>query len=194
MQLWLDRLLAELAGLPWILQFLTISTAVGFTEELAVVGVIALARAGHVEWWIALPAITIGTLVGNILVWWVGFAVGEKALQWRLFAGIGQDRMARIRRQVQEKGGVAVFSARLVPGTRVGVFLLAGILGMNGWVFCFFLAAGTFVWILSLLGLVQALGGLAQHHPWVAALVLIAVLGGGFWALKRRARSLDPST
>ncbi|QQS04782.1 MAG: VTT domain-containing protein [Fibrobacterota bacterium] len=194
MGVWLDQLIASLAGLPWFLQFLGISTAAGFTEEIAVVAVVAMARSGHLGWWMALFALWWGTLIGNMLMWWLGRLAGERALRWKWIAGIGHHRLEMIRHQVRTKGWLAVFAARLIPGTRVGVFLLAGILGMNGWVFGLTLAVGTAVWMASLLGLVQVVGKLGQAHPWVAAGVVLLLLAVGVALMRRRLRSLDAAT
>ncbi|MBK8804430.1 MAG: VTT domain-containing protein [Fibrobacteres bacterium] len=186
--------MGSLSDLPWFLQFLGISTASGFTEELAVVAVVSLARSGHLGWWMALIALWWGTLVGNLLVWWLGRWAGERALGWKIFSGIGRDRLEKVRGQVRTKGWLAVFAARLIPGTRVGVFLLAGILGMNGWVFGFTLAVGTAVWMASLLGMVQVVGELGQDHPWGALLLVLLVVSGAVVIVRRRLRALDSAT
>lgn len=194
MQAWLDHALSSLSNLPLMLQFLTISTASGLTEEVAALGVLALARSGHVAWWLAISAMVTGTTVANMVVWWMGSAAGEKALKWRLFSGIGGRRMEKIRSQVQAKGWAAVMAARLIPGTRIGVFLLAGILGMNGWTFFLTLAIGTGIWVLSLLGLIQVMGGLAHQHPFLAGLLLVVVVFAGILLGRSRTKALDAPT
>lgn len=191
---WLDHALSSISNLPLVLQFLSISTASGLTEEIAAIAVLALARSGHVAWWLAISALVTGTTVANMVVWWMGSAAGEKALKWKLFSGLAGDRMGKIRTQVQSKGWVAVMAARLIPGTRIGVFLLAGILGMNGWTFFLTLAIGTFVWILSLFGLIQLMGGLAHQHPFLAGLLLITVVLVGILVGRSRTKALDAPT
>jgi membrane protein DedA with SNARE-associated domain len=99
-------------------------------EELWIVG--AGASAGHQEsgvfWWVMLPTCIVGVVVGDGLLYGIGRIWGHKLLdkKWVQKWLVSPDKRVRIQRNFDRYGIWILLGARLVPGIRSPIFLMAG--------------------------------------------------------------------
>jgi membrane protein DedA with SNARE-associated domain len=182
----IGRLLQHLAEFPSALQFLLSAVAAAFTEEISSVAVFGLARAGKMDWAIALGSVFTGTLVINIGLWWAGRATGARALHWKMFQDLNKERLDSLHRHVHREGWIAVAVARFVPGTRIPVFVLAGILGMDARAYVLTQIGATLVWMATTLGLMHLVVELALNQPWILVAVAAVIVSGALWFKFRR--------
>jgi membrane protein DedA with SNARE-associated domain len=98
-------------------------------EEAPIILAGVLSHRGRMYWPLALGASFLGVLVGDFLVYFLGFWHGERVLSWRLTR-----RFLTLQREAQIKGyfhrhGVKILIlSRFAPGFRTAAYLTAGIL------------------------------------------------------------------
>jgi membrane protein DedA with SNARE-associated domain len=184
----LEGLLGRIAEFPAMVQFLISAVLAALTEEWSTVAVFGLARVGKVAWPVAVGSVFLGTFTINIALWWAGRVAGIRALRWKMFSRFPADKLEKLRHHVQREGWIAVAASRFVPGTRIPVFVLSGVLGMGFRAYVLTQFVANVVWILATLGLVHVVVGLAQDDPWLlAGIVAVLVLAGTIaWRLRRR--------
>ena len=151
-----------------------------------------LASRGRMSLVAVVAGATVGSLVGALVLYWAGAALGQKRLR-RL-----ADRMPLVEVGDLERaegwfdrhGGLAVLIGRLVPVVRSLVSVPAGVEHMPLWRFVLYTIIGSGVYNLVLVGLGYVLGSrwktVEQYSNYlnyaIYAAVLIAV---GLFALKR---------
>lgn len=184
-----DEVLRQLAQSHPALQFLLIAISTAFTEEVAVVGVIGLARAGEISWILALLAIFVGTIAMNLALYLGGRLAGPKALHGKLFRKLRDNgTLDTLHKHVDKQGWVAVAIARFVPGTRLPVFVLAGILGMEWHKFVLTLVVSTVLWMVAALGLFHVVVELAKNQPGFLGGLVLALVAWVFVRLRSKGR------
>jgi membrane protein DedA with SNARE-associated domain len=114
-----------------------IATGVGFPmpEELPVVvgGVLAGTRnaAGdyNVYWWLMLPVCIVGVIIGDSLLYFIGRLWGRRLVEVDFIKKhlLPPERMESIRGNFHDYGIKILLFARLTPGIRAPIFLMAGI-------------------------------------------------------------------
>jgi len=184
------HLIDHIALFPVVVQFLLIAVATGFGEEVAALTVFALARHDSVSWWVAISGVFVGAWIGHFVLWFAGRSVGHRALNWPMFRKLEQSgRLATIRYHMAREGWIAVAVARFLPGVRVGVFVIAGILDMAALPFLATLTAVTAIWLVAALGLVQVVTEAIKGRPLalvVGILVAIPLIWGMRTLIRRR--------
>lgn len=186
-----DEILRQLAQAPPSLQFLLVAISTALTEEVAVVGVIGLARADEISWVLAVSAIFVGTTAMNLALYLGGRLAGPKALHGKMFRKFRDNgTLDTLHRHVDQEGWLAVAIARFVPGTRLPVFLLAGILEMEWHAFVLSLVTSTVLWLVAALGLFHVVVELARNQPVLLGGLVVALIAWGVvhFLSKRRRR------
>lgn len=98
-------------------------------EEAPIILAGVLSHRGRMQWILALAACFLGVLLGDFLVYFLGYWHGERVLSWRLTR-----RFLTLQREAQIKGyfhrhGVKILIlSRFAPGFRTAAYLTAGIL------------------------------------------------------------------
>ncbi len=98
-------------------------------EEAPIILAGVLSRRGQMVWTLALGASFLGVVVGDFIVYFLGYWHGERVLSWPLTR-----RFLTIQREAQIKGyfhrhGVKILIlSRFAPGFRTAAYLTAGIL------------------------------------------------------------------
>jgi membrane protein DedA with SNARE-associated domain len=129
------------------------------TEDLACVGAGLLVAQARIGFFPATAACFLGFMLGNMLLYWAGSALGPACLHrapvsWLLTPQQVQKSMAWFSR----RGTAVVFCTRFVPGTRVASYFTAGLMGVGLPRFLLHLALSTAIWVPLLVGVASALG------------------------------------
>lgn len=147
---------------------------------------------------------TIGSLVGALVLYWLGAALGTERL------GKMADRIPlmdardveRADAWMARRGVWAVLLGRMVPGVRSLVSIPAGVQRMPLWLFSLLTVIGSAIWNVLFVGLGFLLGDRWDqvgtysdllNYLVVGAVVLVLVVIAGR-RLRRRHRGLDPVT
>jgi membrane protein DedA with SNARE-associated domain len=126
---------------PWDLDALwiyavTLATLLGaalglpIPEEIPIVT--AGAVCGHpdtpVRWWVYLPVLIVGVVMGDGILYFIGYRWGNQLLQnsWVRRRLLPLERQERIEKRIQKYGIWILLGARLTPGLRSPIFLMAG--------------------------------------------------------------------
>ena len=189
MQTWSQGLLHQIHDANPMVQFLGVAVAAGMTEEWAAIGVLGLARAGQIPWGVSVAALFCGTMAGNLLVFALGRFAEREALRWKPFRRLETSgKLASMHANVERRGWMVVVLSRFVPGTRIPVYLLAGILEMRWSVFALALSASTLVWIFATLGAIQVVIRMAMEQPWVLGGAVVTLAAAGWFYRSRSSR------
>lgn len=101
-------------------------------EELVVLTAGALSRQGLTSWWLALAVCWIGVIGGDLLLFLAARRLGDSALEHPRFKRLlPPERRKKLETFYEERGGIAVFLGRHIPGVRAPLFALAGINHMD---------------------------------------------------------------
>lgn len=119
---------AAMAGSLALISAIVLATFV--SEDLTCVSVGLLIAAGKVEWFPALAGCFAGIVLGDFGVWLIGWIGGRGILRWRWAKRILPDaKLVELSGALCTHSGRAAVTSRFLPGTRVPLFLAAGILG-----------------------------------------------------------------
>jgi membrane protein DedA with SNARE-associated domain len=133
--------------------------------------------AGHLAYWAAVLASTVGSVLGAWALYGIGRAGGRTlALRLPRVVGVTPERLDRTERWFARRGDAIVVLARLVPGLRSAVSVPAGALRMPVARFLTLTAVGSAVWNAALIWV-----GAALAADWQA--VAGAVSAASTWAL-----------
>jgi membrane protein DedA with SNARE-associated domain len=142
---------------------------------------------GTVRWWIMLPLITLGVVASDTLLYLVGRRYGTRLLnvRWVQRRILPADKRAEIEANFHKNGILILLGARLTPGIRTPVFLMAGVLKLP--VRRFLLADSLYAvpgvnflfWLAYLFTdqFVAAIHAVERHRSQAAVAVLAAVAG-----------------
>ncbi|VTS04082.1 DedA family protein [Tuwongella immobilis] len=146
-------------------------------------------------WWIMLPLCMIGVVLADVTLYLSGRIWGVKLLEKQWVRKIlPVDKQARIRRNFEQYGISILLAARLTPGVRTPVFMMAGVTGMP--LHRFLLADGLYaipgVTLIFTLGyflgdrFVDAVRAVGQYKPLIIAVLLGVIIGYLLHSLLRR--------
>jgi membrane protein DedA with SNARE-associated domain len=87
----------------------------------------------RLRWWIMLPVVIAGVVVGDGLLYGVGRVWGSRLLEnpWVKRKLLSAEKREIIERNFQERGVMILLTARLTPGIRTPIFLMAGMLRIS---------------------------------------------------------------
>jgi membrane protein DedA with SNARE-associated domain len=163
------------------------------------------ARAGG-QWFPTTIAVTLGSVGGNSVVWWLGKRYGARWMAHQMvrfkFAK-SEDSAARTEQRIEEAyreyGWVALFLSRFIPGFRAMAPAAAGALRVPLWEMLAILAAAAFLWYSAITWIAFKVGSdwpsvkaallrFAQGAG-LGAFALVLVLAGIVWWAWRRRRA-----
>lgn len=126
---------------------------------------------------------TAGSLLGNLLLYYVGKKIGRERLNrwvdrhgWWLM--LSREDIERARRWFDRHGIPTVFFSRLVPGLRSLISIPAGLEGMNPVLFASLSASGMGIWAGTLAYLGRVLGQNFEEVSTYIGPIAYIVLGG----------------
>lgn len=148
----------EPEGSPWALAF-GIFLAALLTEDLACIGAGLLVAQGLIGFISATLACFLGFMVGNVLLYWAGSALGHACLHRRPVSWLlTSEQVQRSMEWFRRRGAAVVFFTRFVPGTRVASYFTAGVMDIGFPRFLLYLTVSTAIWVPLLVGGASLLG------------------------------------
>jgi len=185
-----------------IVLFLTL-TGIGLPvpEEVPIIAAGVASRAQALHWYYASPACLVGALLGDSLMYAIGYFFGEKVLKEHpVWAGfLTPQREQKIESLIKKHGIKAFFLARFLVGLRSPFYLTAGILRVpyKWFLLSDFICAS--VVITFFFGLSYAFGARigafvqSAERGLTIGVVSLAVLAvaGLLWFRRRRMKLLD---
>lgn len=121
------------------------------SEDAALAGAAVMARAGVVTPVTAVVAVALGIWMGDLGL----FAAGRLASRWPPLARWLDRRWPRTELQalasrLERRAGWAIFASRALPGTRVPLYVAAGVFRLPARVFVVCTAAASTVWTAAI--------------------------------------------
>ena len=151
-----------------IVFFLTL-TGIGLPipEEVPIVAAGIASRTGALHWYYALPACLVGALLGDSLMYSIGYFFGAKVLKEHpLWAGfLTAEREQKIESLIKKHGIKAFFVARFLVGLRSPFYLTAGILKVPYRWFLFADGISSHKLLYRMTQLIQPSHGLRAYPP-----------------------------
>ena len=147
------------------------------SEDLTSIGAGLLVRDGRLEAVPAVVACTAGVYGGDLGLWLAGRLLGRRLLALpRLASRLNPAALEALSAQLDARLGPAVLGSRFLPGSRLPMFVAAGIWGRRPWAFIAWSLLAVLLWT-PLLVLLTAWFGPSLTHP------LVSELGYGFHCL-----------
>lgn len=189
METLVESLFRQLADLPPWGQFLATALATALGEEIAALSIWGLARNGTIPWSIAASGVFVGAWSAHATPWVLGRAVGVRALSWKALRALRENgTLAQVEHRINRRGWIVLGVSRFLPGVRIAVYLLAGILNVHPAIFLPVLTGITLVWMAGTLGFVQVAASLLESHPIPTLLGISLLVLGIVWIRLRRDR------
>jgi membrane protein DedA with SNARE-associated domain len=120
-----------------------------------------------------------GILAGDIGLWGIGRVFGLAALRWKwLQSSTENHRVSQLRGWLDRHAGMAIVASRFLPGSRLPLYVLAGIMNMPSARFAGWAAVATLLWTPPLVLLVATFGKAVTVRlpPLLAAGAVIAMV------------------
>lgn len=138
---------------------LSIVLASFISEDLTCVAVGLLIAAGRVDWLPGLAGCFAGIVLGDFAIWLIGRIAGTGGLRWQwVRRRLSEERLAELSRRLCLRVGRVVMVSRFLPGSRVPLFLAAGVLGTCPYRFLSWAIVAALVWTPVLIFVVAIFG------------------------------------
>jgi membrane protein DedA with SNARE-associated domain len=124
-----DLIVARLGYLGIILVLVLGGLGLPVPEEAPIILSAVLSRNGKMFWPLALASCFAGVLIGDFIVYALGYFQGERVLSFRITRRfLTREREAQIKGYFHRHGMRILITGRFVPGFRTAAYLTAGIL------------------------------------------------------------------
>lgn len=149
-----------------------------------------LAATGQMNIWLVLLFATIGTLIGSLISYYMGYYGGNKFVYtFGKYVFLDEEDLKKTEKWFKKRGESTIFYSRFIPVVRHFISIPAGIGKMDLKKFCTYTVAGGLIWNAFLAYLGYLLGqnwALVRHYsePFSIIMAVILVLGGGFVAYR----------
>lgn len=163
-----------------------ISFSTFFSEDLAAIGAGLMAANAMLPFWYAVVAVIIGIFIGDFSLYLAGRWIGKPILKLPPFKWmINEETLESSVKWFKTRGPYILFASRFIPGSRMPVYISAGILDTGIWTFLFYFGGTVllwtpiFVWISMVTGneLLAFYERYDQYVIWVILAVLMAFYG-----------------
>jgi membrane protein DedA with SNARE-associated domain len=176
-----EQLIGQLGYLGIALILILGGLGLPIPEEAPIILAAVLSRNGKLHGPLALASCLIGVLVGDLVVYFLGFFYGEKVLSLRLTRRLlTRQREAQIKGYFHRHGFKILVSGRFVPGFRTAAYLTAGILKLPTLKLLLtdLVAASLTTFLMFGLGYAfanQIQSGIREVQQWVTVIVAVGV-------------------
>jgi membrane protein DedA with SNARE-associated domain len=142
------------------------------SEDLTSITAGLLARSGELDLTSAITACAVGVYAGDLLLWIGGRLLGRRLLESRFLARrLDLTALNALSTRIDTNLAAVVIGSRFLPGTRLPVYLAAGIWGRRPFAFAVWSLLAVLIWT-PLIVLLTAAYGSAVTSP------LLGELGG----------------
>lgn len=177
-----------------VVAFLSLFFGTFVSEDLACITAGLLIQRGELGVASAIAACASGIFVGDVGLWAAGRVAGRAALAWpRVARQLRHRRVEELRLWLERHAAGAIVGSRFLPGTRMPLYVVAGVLKLPAIVFAGWALVGTILWTPTLVLLTASLGhAFVEHVATVvgAGWVGRAIAGAIVFALLRSIRRL----
>lgn len=145
---------------------------------------------GKMNYLVAVIAATIGSLLGALALYAVGYYLGEQRVRWMIihwgkWLGFKEEDVDKADDWFDRFGGIAVMTGRVIPIVRSLISIPAGLRKMPMPTFALYTTLGSLAWNSVLIGAGWVLGDnwdeVEQYVGYLQWLVILAVLIVGVW-------------
>jgi membrane protein DedA with SNARE-associated domain len=167
---------------------LAIVGATFVSEDLTTVSVGLGIRDGLLPPVPALVACALGILIGDVGLWSIGRVAGRRVLGWRAMRHLPLDSVRALAAWADRHPAAAMLWSRCLPGTRVPLYVAAGIWGERPWRTLAWMGIAVALWTPLLLIATFAFGAaiITPLHGWFgSSWGARAIAGAGMLALLR---------
>lgn len=182
-------------------------TGCGFPmpEEVAIIAGGALAANGQLHWGLTLGALLIGAILGDCVMYYIGYHFGRRLLHQNKFWNrlITPERESKVEALLKQHGVKVLLGARFLVGVRGPMYITAGILKVPfrrfllADLFCATLVVTLFFAVSYFYG-AQVVKAIHEGEGWLTIVVLTAaIIGGGvglWWYLRKKKVLADAGT
>jgi len=143
---------------PW-----QIATGLAFftliSEDVATITAGIVASEGIIPFWVAVFGVFCGIYVEDVLIFFLGKIGGIGLLKRRPFRWlIKEKQILQAETLFEEHGGKMIFTSRFLPGSRIPLYVAAGVLNYSSWRFCLYMFIAAAVWTPILAWIAMKLG------------------------------------
>jgi membrane protein DedA with SNARE-associated domain len=182
-----------------MLVFVSLVFGTFVSEDFACVTAGLLIERGEIGAPAAILACTLGIFAGDVGLWAAGRLFGRAVLAWPWVGRqLRQDRFGELRSWLERHAGRAIVASRFLPGTRLPLYLIAGILELPAGVFTTWALVGTLLWTPALVLATAGLGDVFAFRVasqadlgWIPE-VVIALVMLSLLRIRRRVPAGDP--
>ena len=154
------------------------------SEDLTCISAGLLARARQIDLFVAVLGCFLGIFVSDLWLWATGRLIGRRVLRWRWIARrVSPESVERFGVKFDRHLGKAVVASRFLPGTRLPMYLAAGLVSKRPFAFTVWLLIAASIWTPILVLAAMILGPAAAKPfqavlgvgwlSWVGAVVLL---------------------
>lgn len=137
----------------------TLILATFVSEDLACVAAGLLVQRGRIDLTAGILACTFGIFAGDVGLWGLGRVFGRATLGWPwMTRRLGGARAQELRAWLERHAAGAIVGSRFLPGTRLPLYVIAGVLRMPAAVFALWALLGAVLWTPTIVLLTAALG------------------------------------
>lgn len=186
--------LIEHGGYLGIVLFLVLTgCGLPIPEEVPIVLAGILSSQGHFDPWLAFLACVIGALLGDSIMYWIGYHFGHGLVNRhpKLSKWLGATRHETFDEAVSKHMFKVMALARFMVGVRGPVYLSAGIVRAPfrrfflSDIICATMVVGTFFWSAHFFG--DHIAKLMKDAEWALTMVVIlAILVAALWWLRKK--------
>jgi membrane protein DedA with SNARE-associated domain len=162
------------------------------SEDLAALGAAVLAADGRIELWVAILAVTAGVYAGDLLLF-AGGRASARVVNWRQWIARrwGHEELDRLARALDRRLAIVVVGSRFIPGSRLPMYVAAGMLSRRPVAFCLWTLVAVVTWTPLLVSGVWWIGetfetSARSYFRWTPALAALVFFHVAMRALSKR--------
>ena len=142
-----------------VLAFVSLAFGTFVSEDVACIAAGLLIERGDISAITGVVACTLGIFLGDLGLWALGRLFGRGVLTWpRVSCHLRHARFAELRCWLERRAAGAIVASRFLPGTRLPIYLIAGILELPARIFVKWALLATLLWTPALVLMTARLG------------------------------------